>query len=127
MDSSEQCIGTCAGCYAVYAACTRRGNLVRAGECLLINEQHIFRSTMRHVRYTTPRVGCPDVDYVRSSTLLRSSTNERVPISHQPFLRAPPPAYARHTYVATFPTATLDVLFPIPAIDNWNRGITFLI
>lgn len=46
--------------------CTRRCNLVRAGECLLINEQHTFRPS----NYATR----PDVNYLRD-TLLRSSTN----------------------------------------------------
>lgn len=102
-----------------YTHSMRRGNLVRAGECLLINEQHIFCSTMRHVRHTIPRVPmrttCAPVRYF-------APTNERVPISHQPFLSSPPTICL--TYIATFPFAiTLDVLLPICVIVNWNRGI----
>lgn len=111
--------GTCGSLHHIRNLQRDGVNLVRAGECLLINEQHIFRSTMRHVRHTIPRVPmrttCAPVRYF-------APTNERVPISHQPFLSSPPAICP--TYIATFPAAiTLDVLFPIWAIVNWNRGI----
>lgn len=57
--------------------------------------------------------------------LLRSPINERVPISHQPSAISELSACIRSTYgrIRPFASATLDVLFPISVIVNWNRGI----
>lgn len=95
VDNTDVHRGHCGSRHAVYAACTRRDNLVRAVECLLINKQHIFRWTMRHIRRY--HAASPDAHYVRAPLrYFASPTNERVPISHQPFLSSQP-AYGRHT------------------------------
>lgn len=70
------CIWTCRA-MRVRGASTRRSNSVRAGECLLINEEHIFRSTMRHVR--VPSHSNPRADYLLS--MLLHWTNKRVCLS----------------------------------------------
>lgn len=57
-----RCIWTCRVVRVRPRAGTRRSNSVRARECLLINEEHTFYPTMRHVHVA--RYPNPHADYL---------------------------------------------------------------